>query len=640
MGRKITYLTNKKSVISVGFGMVKMVIFIACIALNFTKSYAQTVNGYAKVTGLSGASINVSNITGPDSFDVGDIVMIIQMQDDVLGVNTTNNSSFGTISSIGSAGNYEFLTISAVSGGTITFTSSPTKTYSTGINSNVQIVTLRRYGAPDYSTTSAMSALAWNGDIGGVIAIEVLGTLTLNNSINANYTGFRGGARSTNIISPCVSTATPSFAMANSSKFGFKGEGIYKNSNTTISTAQAKIANGGGGALTSNGGGGGGSNFATGGAGGMGYQCTAANTGSGFGGQSLSPYYSMNRIFMGGGGGGGQMNDLVGTNGGNGGGIVYVKANKIATPAACATAISITALGQTPPLAGNDGAGGGGAAGTVIVDAILYDLSPACPITFAANGGNGGTVSHGAVHGAGGAGGQGAVVFVTNPPTTNFIATTLNGTAGCNNNTVPCNSLAGSSPTTNNTGIFSFTPLGVTFVDFKAELMDRNARLIWSTASEINSDYFSIERSIDGLNFDVVGTVSAAGTSQTLLEYEFIDFNAFSTNDHFYYRIKEVDFDGKPMYTDLRFLQRNQLQTNDIVVFPNPFSDILNVYLPKDFDLENTVILLMDELGRLINSYPVNSQITSFTVSDLPKGLYIIHVSVDGKIVETEKVVK
>jgi hypothetical protein len=48
----------------------------------------------------------------------------------------------------------------------------------------------------------------------------------------------------------------------------------------------------------------------------------------------------------------------------------------------------------------------------------------------------------------------------------------------------------------------------------------------------------------------------------------------------------------------------------------------------------------MDELGRLINSYPVNSQITSFTVSDLPKGLYIINVSVDGKIVETEKIVK
>jgi hypothetical protein len=636
MGRKIIYLTNKKSVISVGFGMFKMVIFIACIALNFTKSYAQVVNGYAKVTGLSGASINVSNITGPDSFDPGDIVMIIQMQDDVLGANTTNNSSFGTISSIGSAGNYEFLTISAVSGGTITFTSSPTKTYSTGINSNVQIVTLRRYGAPDYSTTSAMAALPWNGDIGGVIAIEVLGTLTLNNSINANFSGFRGGARSANSTSSCIS----SFYAVSNPNFGFKGEGIYKNTNVNFNNARANISSGGGGSLGHNAGGGGGSNFASGGVGGAGWQCNATNTGSGFGGQSLAPYYSMNRIFMGGGGGGGQMNNSAGSSGGNGGGIVYVKANTIATSAVCVTPISITALGQTPLLAGQDGGGGGGAAGTVIVDATLYDLSAACPITFAANGGNGGTVNHVDAHGAGGAGAQGAVVFVTNSPTTNYIATTLNGTAGCNNNSVPCNSLAGSSPTPNNTGIFMFTVLGVTFIDFKAELMDRNALLTWSTASEINSDYFSIERSIDGLNFDVVGTVSAAGTSQALLEYEFIDFNAFNTNDHFYYRIKEVDFDGKPMYTDLRFLQRNQLQTNDIVVFPNPFSDIINVYLPKDFDLENTVILLMDELGRLINSYPVNSQITSFTVSDLPKGLYIINVSVDGKIVETEKIVK
>lgn len=616
---------------------------IVSLSMVFSFCFSQVVNGYAKVTGLSGATVSVSAVNETaDSFENGEKVMLIQMQDNVIGSNITNANTFGTIAGIGSAGNYEFLTISThteVSGlpNTMTFTSAPTRTYTFTANSSVQIVSLRSLGTPNFSTTSAMSALAWNGDIGGVVAIEVLGTLTLNHPINANYTGFRGGAKSVN---DGTLTCLNSVYFAATTGYGYKGEGIQKNTNANFANARAKFANGGGGGLTHNAGGGGGGNVSTGGTGGIGWQCTTANSGHGLGGQSLMPYYSQNRIFMGGGGGGGQMNNSVATNGGNGGGIVYVKANQIVTSNVCTTPISITARGQTSANSGNDGSGGAGGAGAVIIYANSFAFSSACPVTFSANGGTGGSVGNGGIHGAGGGGGQGAVIFLASVPTSNFTTQTLNGAAGCNNSAVPCTSFSGTSPEPNNSGVMMLIPLGVSFVDFSAEAIDRNVLLRWSTASEINSDYFTIERSLDGENFAVIAQVQAAGSSQNLLDYEFVDVNAFMPIMQFYYRVKEVDFDGKIMYTELKLAQMNQQQSNHVVVFPNPFSEVLNVFIPQNSINDQTQIFIMDELNRVIESYPVQHEMNSLMLGGLSKGIYFISVVDGGRVVETVRVVK
>jgi hypothetical protein len=343
---------------------------------------------------------------------------------------------------------------------------------------------------------------------------------------------------------------------------------------------------------------------------------------------------------MGGGGGGGQMNNSVATNGGNGGGIVYLKANQIVTPNVCSTPISITAQGQTTANSGNDGSGGAGAAGSVVIYANSFAFNSACPVTFSANGGTGGSVGNSGTHGAGGGGGQGAVIFLANVPTTNYVAQTLNGGAGCNNSIVPCTTFSGVSPEPNNSGVMMLIPLGVTFVDFSAEALDRNVLLRWSTASEINSDYFSIERSLDGENFTVIAQVQAAGSSQDQLDYEFVDVNVFMPNTQYYYRVKEVDFDGKFMYTELRLVQMNQQQSNHIVVFPNPFSEILNVFIPQNSITDQTQIIVTDELNRVIGTYPVQHEMSSLLLGDLSKGIYFISVVDSGRIIETERVVK
>jgi hypothetical protein len=86
-------------------------------------------------------------------------------------------------------------------------------------------------------------------------------------------------------------------------------------------------------------------------------------------------------------------------------------------------------------------------------------------------------------------------------------------------------------------------PLPVELIYFDGVGNTSFNKLIWSTASEHNSDYFQIERSIDGAEWKTIGTKSASGNSNTKIDYSHIDsFDDFVIN---YYRLVQVDFDGK-----------------------------------------------------------------------------------------------
>ena len=161
---------NKQSIL---LGML-----VAIMTTLYAPANAQVINGYAKVTSISGTVLSVSNVNeGGDSFEDDEWVLLIQMQDNVIGT-TTNSATFGSLGAIGSVGTYEIRQIdshteTAGSPTTITLKNAPVNTYSTGPNASLQIVTFREYGSPDYTTTSNMSALAWDGNIGGVVAFFV-----------------------------------------------------------------------------------------------------------------------------------------------------------------------------------------------------------------------------------------------------------------------------------------------------------------------------------------------------------------------------------------------------------------------------------------------------------------------------------
>ncbi len=230
---------------------------------------AAQVNGYARVSAISGTELTVANVNeGSALFEAGKQLVIMQMQDDVIGGNTGNNSSFGDLASIGSAGLYEVRTIESVTRigdvlTTIILDAVPQNTYNLGSNSRVQVVTFELLGAGgDFTTTANIPAVTWNGQRGGIVAIQVQGTLTLAHTIHADGRGFAGGAAVQTTAGGCDLTT---YRAAASARYAFKGDGIYLATDANYAAGLGKLLNGGGGGNDQNGGGGGGGNYTAGG---------------------------------------------------------------------------------------------------------------------------------------------------------------------------------------------------------------------------------------------------------------------------------------------------------------------------------------------------------------------------------------
>lgn len=549
--------------------MNRLLLFTAALLLLFTSLYSQvTLNAYAKVTAVTGSSIlTLSNVNETNhTFTVGGNVIVMQMQDDVIGTNTTNATTFGNIGSISNAGNFEVMSIlsrtPAVGTPTaVTLSGALANTYNTGANSSVQLITFRNLGA-NYTTSANITGLTWDGNVGGVIAIEVTNTLTLQHSISANQIGFRLGSRSNSAGGGCNAGTY----ISSTTSEGAKGEGIYKITNSGFTRARGKVANGGGAGNEHNAGGAGGGNYSAGGDGGPGYGCSPSA--GGLGGLALSTYISGSRVFMGGGGGGGGQNNGYNSDGANGGGIILLKANTLATNSTCGSPIGITANGGSAANVGNDGAGGGGAAGTIVLNVSTFSITSTCTLAVNANGGGGGSVTDGTQHAGGGGGGQGAVLYSTAQPTTNMQTTTLNGAGGQNNSG---GTYAGSGSGSGNAGILPLmlSPLPIDLLNFTAEPLDGQAvRISWATASEKNNSYFILERSTNGETFTELARKPGGGTSKNKLVYEHEDSTPLYGIS--YYRLSQVDRDGKAKTYPPVAVQVSLPE--ELQIYPNPVS--------------------------------------------------------------------
>lgn len=284
-----------------------------------TVSISGVINNYTSVTSIADDTLDVASSAG---FSYGDKVLIIQMQG--AAINQSNSSSFGSISNLNHAGNYEFSTICAVEGNRIVVAG-----IDRGFTPSAKLQLVR---VPQYVNaviTSTLTATPWNGTTGGILAFECLGTLTMNSNIDVTGLGFRGGTTSTSAYS-CAwfSPASDYYYNIATGKGAEKGEGIalYLSGKTAGRGAQA---NGGGGSNDHNGGGGGGANVGAGGNGGQRippstFSCSC--TSPGVGGYSLVYSNQQKHVFLGGGGGAGHENNAnTATAGGNGGGIVIIK---------------------------------------------------------------------------------------------------------------------------------------------------------------------------------------------------------------------------------------------------------------------------------------------------------------------------
>ena len=172
------------------------------------------------------------------------------------------------------------------------------------------------------------------------------------------------------------------------------------------------------------------------------------------------------------------------------------------------------------------------------------------------------------------------------------------------------------------------TPLPVELISFKTHPLEKNILLTWETASELNNDFFQIEQSKDGLNFEIIGTELGAGTTNAVQQYKhWHDYPNLGRN---YYRLKQVDFDGGFEHSDIRVVAIEPESLN-IAVYPNPATNNINVGIVDNTSEKN--IQLFDSIGKLIlqRNMTAHSNEELLEVSKLRRGIYWIKVDVDGR---------
>lgn len=462
---------------------------------NVVITNTQIVNTYTTLSqnanpGDLTLTVNNSNMAGgtfANSLSPGDLVMIIQIQGATIQGNV-NNISWGEILSYNNCGLFEFKEVADVPNGThIELTCPVENSYSQ--NGKVQVIRVPRYNTLTVDG-GTITSLNWNGNIGGIVAIEVNGITTLINGgkIDVTGQGFRGG-----LLDNQSSYAQMNFAYPNQNAGGAKGESIAgfgpEYAPLGGQFGRGAPANGGGGGNAHNAGGGGGANAGneipwnglgnpnnsvaayttawnlegggfsanlSSGGGRGGYTFSSSNMNAlavgpgmatwggdnrnntgGIGGRPLD--YSSGRLFFGGGGGAGDGNNGAGTNGASGGGLVYLLTyNDVVGNG------MVVASGQTAPVTppnGNDAPGGGGGGGTIVINS-LGNISST--ISLIAHGGNGGNqfILTNEAEGPGGGGGGGYISYSNGTPITN-----VNG---------------GANGTTNSLGVTEFPPNGAT----------------------------------------------------------------------------------------------------------------------------------------------------------------------------------
>jgi hypothetical protein len=91
--------------------------------------------------------------------------------------------------------------------------------------------------------------------------------------------------------------------------------------------------------------------------------------------------------------------------------------------------------------------------------------------------------------------------------------------------------------------------LPIELISFEGISKNTYNYLFWKTASEYNNDYFTIEKTLDGINFTPIANINGAGNSNMVLNYDYIDYNIINTIT--YYRLKQTDYDGKYEYSNI-----------------------------------------------------------------------------------------
>ena len=178
----------------------------------------------------------------------------------------------------------------------------------------------------------------------------------------------------------------------------------------------------------------------------------------------------------------------------------------------------------------------------------------------------------------------------------------------------------------------ALTPLPIELISFVGKRTATGNLLTWATASEKNNQFFEVQRSRSGTQFLQIGTLIGQGNSTSITAYAFTD--TANSDDAMYYRLKQIDFDGKFTYSPIILIENKNIPA-EFIIFPNPCSSE-NVHIRLSSSIEKLAIY--NVLGDLVYEVVAANQECSFK----PKasGVYIIIALVNkGKSITKKLIV-
>ena len=187
------------------------------------------------------------------------------------------------------------------------------------------------------------------------------------------------------------------------------------------------------------------------------------------------------------------------------------------------------------------------------------------------------------------------------------------------------------------------SPLPIELLDFNALVCNKEVCLDWATASETNNDYFTMEKTKDGSNFEYVTTIDGAGNSTSILNYSTIDNSPYEGVS--YYRLKQTDFDGNYSYSDLKMVNFSDTEFS-FNLFPNP-SDGANINVALSANVgEEVLVVVYDATGKETYSKIIITQDSGENIyaidpsTKLASGMYLISATSKQEVVNKKLIVR
>lgn len=172
------------------------------------------------------------------------------------------------------------------------------------------------------------------------------------------------------------------------------------------------------------------------------------------------------------------------------------------------------------------------------------------------------------------------------------------------------------------------TPLPITLIEFNATLNDGYVDVAWATASETDNEFFTVERSVDGVNFEALDNIDGAGDSNERIDYKYVDTNPVLGIS--YYRLKQTDFDGQFTYSGIERVD-NIPSHLSWSYYPNPTTGDLTIKVSEELFDGRVIFTITDLAGHQFSiPFTTRSSTIEADMSSLVPGVYLLGVQING----------